>query len=55
MRGFPHLILLAALAVLSGDHALAEAPLKRPHMHRPHHGCHIEIGPVTVPRGEELT
>src|SRR5256886_17076301 len=55
MRGFPHLILLASLAVLSGDHALAEAPFKRPHMHRPGRGCQIEVGPVTVPRGEELT
>src|SRR2546425_8083388 len=55
MRGFSHLILLAALAVLSGDRALAEAPFKRPHMHRPEHGCQIEVGPVSVPRGEELT
>src|SRR5437867_2603098 len=54
MRGFPYLIFLAALALVPADHALAKA-FNRPHMHQPGHGCQIQVGPVTVPRGEELT
>src|SRR5438128_2013608 len=55
MRGFPHLLaLLAALTLVQADLAFARA-FNRPHMHRPHRGCQIEVGPVTVPRGEELT
>src|SRR5438067_1407574 len=54
MRGFPYLIFLAALALAPADHALAKA-FNRPHMHQPGHGCQIQVGPVTVPRGEELT
>src|SRR5213594_3069906 len=54
MRGFPYLIFLAALALVPADHALAKA-FNRPHMHQPGHGCQIQVGPVTVPRGTELT
>src|SRR5438445_2656605 len=48
------LLALVPLALFASS-AGAEAPFKRPHMHRPGRGCQIEVGPVTVPRGEELT
>src|SRR2546422_4590923 len=48
------LLALVPLALFASS-AGAEAPFKRPHMHRPERGCQIEVGPVTVPRGEELT
>src|SRR5207253_9028193 len=54
MRGFPYLIFLAALALVPADHAPAKA-FNRPHMHQPGHGCQIQLGPDTVPRGAELT
>ena len=50
---------LAALVIvaLAASVAFADAPFKRPHMHRPGrgHGCQINVGPVTVPRDTELT
>ncbi len=49
-----NLCLLVTLVLLTG-HARAEAPFRKPHMHRPGHGCQISVGPVTVPRGTELT
>ena len=48
------LLALLPLGLLAGG-AGAEAPFKRPHMHPPGKGCQIQVGPVTVPRGEELT
>src|SRR5689334_3596146 len=49
---------LAALAVAAfvlPAPARAELPFRRPHMHRPAHGCQISVGPVVVDRGTELT
>ena len=46
--------LTLAVALAAGS-ARAEAPFQRPHMHRPGHGCQIPVGPVSVPRGTELT
>jgi len=46
---------LSLAVALTAGLARAEAPFKRPHMNRPGHGCQISVGPVTVPRGTELT
>src|SRR2546428_1787718 len=54
-RGLALLAVITFAQVLAARPVGAEAPFRRPHMHRPGHGCQIAVGPVTVPRGTELT
>src|SRR5438093_140664 len=54
-RGLALLAVIIFAQVPAARPVGAEAPFRRPHMHRPGHGCQIAVGPVTVPRGTELT
>ena len=49
------LLAVVALALWAPLGARAEAPFRKPHMHRPGKGCQISVGPVTVQRGTENT
>ena len=49
-RGLALLAVITFAQVLAARPVGAEAPFRRPHMHRPGHGCQIAVGPVTVPR-----